>query len=138
MEPATATQPSPPQPQEQATHRVLIVDDHAVVTRALSAILRRHGFVPTTFNTGHAAIEHVRNQRTDAVILDIHMPDISGLVVSQVLRQVLGDQVPIIILSGDVSMETLNSLPHVGATWFLSKPVKAEQVVAQLMRLLAG
>ena len=43
-------------------------------------------------------------------MVDIHLPDLSGLVVTQKLRQQLGAAIPIIILSGDTSMETLNSL----------------------------
>lgn len=117
---------------------VLIVDDHQTVTKALSAVIQRSGFQTITFNNGRAAIDHVKTNPVDAVILDIHMPDISGLVVSQILRTELGPNVPIIILSGDVSMETINSLPHVGATYFLSKPIKADQIITHLQRLLAA
>ena len=60
------------------------------------------------------------------------MPDISGLVVSQKLREMLGPDVPIIVLSGDTSMQMLNSLPHVGATYFFSKPVNASQLVERM------
>jgi FixJ family two-component response regulator len=48
------------------------------------------------------------------------------------LRDLLGPDVPIIVLSGDTSMPMLNSLPHVGATYFFSKPVNAQQLVERL------
>ena len=115
---------------------VLIVDDHHIVTRALSRIIEQHGFAPVSFNSGQAALEYAAANPVSAVLLDIHMPDISGLIVSQQLRKLLKPDTPIIILSGDGSMETLNSLPHVGATHFYSKPIKAAQIVEHLRNLL--
>jgi CheY-like chemotaxis protein len=55
-------------------------------------------------------------------MVDIHLPDLNGLVITRKLCDQLGPRVPIIVVSGDTSMETLNSLAHVGATYFLSKP----------------
>jgi DNA-binding response OmpR family regulator len=72
-----------------------------------------------------------------AAVVDIHLPDLSGLVVSQKLREILGPQTPIIVLSGDTSMTTLNSLPHVGATYFFSKPVNASYLLERMKQLLA-
>ncbi len=115
---------------------VLIVDDHHTVTRPLGRIIERHGFTPVTFNSGRAALNYAATNAVSAVILDIHMPDMSGLIVSQQLRTLLKPDAPIIIVSGDGSMETLNSLPHVGATYFYSKPIKAEQIVEHLRGLL--
>lgn len=127
----------------QARPHVLVVDDQHGVTRALSTVMRRSGFEATCFNSGNAAIEFATasagtGQPIAAVVLDIHMPDVSGLVVSQKLRTALGPQVPIVILSGDSSMETLNSLPHVGATHFFSKPIRADQLIAHLKELIAA
>jgi len=56
----------------------------------------------------------------------------NGLVVAQKLRERIGPSGTIIILSGDTSLETLNSLPHVGATYFFSKPVSASKLVERL------
>lgn len=115
---------------------VMIVDDHTTVTRALSRIIEQNGFSPASFNSAQAALDYAAANTVRAVILDIHMPDMSGLIVSQRLRDILKPDTPIIILSGDASMETLNSLPHVGATHFFSKPIQAAQIVEHLRGLL--
>jgi DNA-binding response OmpR family regulator len=114
------------------THSILIVDDNQLITQALRAVLVKAGFIVTTFDAGLAALRHVAEQRPDAAIIDIHLPDISGLVLTQRMRDLLGPQTPLIILSGDTSMETINSLPHVGATYFFSKPVHGGELVARL------
>ena len=114
------------------TRSILIVDDNDLVTRALRAVFANAGFNVATFNTGLAALRHATEERPDAAIIDIHLPDISGLVLTQRLRDLLGAQTPLVILSGDTSMETINSLPHVGATYFFPKPVQGAQLIAKL------
>ena len=53
-------------------------------------------------------------------------------------REILGPDTPIIVLSGDTSMPTLNSLPHVGATYFFSKPVNAAHLLERLKESVGG
>jgi DNA-binding response OmpR family regulator len=110
----------------------LIIDDNQLVTQALRTVLGRAGFGVVTFNSGLEALRHAAEQRPDAAVVDIHLPDISGLVLTQRLRDLLGPRTPLIVLSGDTSMETINSLPHVGATYFFSKPVQGAELVARL------
>ena len=62
-------------------------------------------------------------------------PDISGLIVAQKLRSRFGSTIPIIVVSGDTSMETINSLSHIGATYFFSKPLNSAALVQELKRL---
>jgi len=64
--------------------------------------------------------------------VDIHLPDMNGLDLSQLLRERMGPGAPILILSGDNSMETIRALPDAGATYFFSKPVNAEILVERL------
>jgi CheY-like chemotaxis protein len=111
---------------------ILIIDDSHLITKALRAILARAGFSVQSFNAGLEALRHAADTPPDAAIIDVHLPDISGLVLTQRLRDLLGPQVPLIILSGDTSMETINSLSHVGATYFFPKPVQGAQLVARL------
>jgi len=57
-------------------------------------------------------------------------------VLTRRLRDLLGPAAPLVILSGDTSLETLNSLPHVGATYFFPKPVRGAELVARLREWL--
>lgn len=114
---------------------VLIVDDSPVVTKALARILRDEGYETAVCHTGEEALAYVRSHRPAAAVLDIHLPDLSGLVLSAKIREQLGEGPPIIILSGDASMENLRSLPHVGATYFISKPFNTEHLLEKLGEL---
>jgi two-component system KDP operon response regulator KdpE len=128
---------NPPRPDGQAARSIIIVDDNETVTRALRITLGNAGYVVEAFNTGLAALRHAAQSRPDAAVIDIHLPDINGLVLTQRLRDLLGPDTPLIILSGDTSMQTLNSLPHVGATYFFPKPVQGAQLIERLREWVA-
>src|SRR5947207_823431 len=101
---------------------VLVVDDNQMLAHALATILDQEGLRCAVCENGSEAITQIEKELPAAAVVDIHLPDISGLVLSSKLRERFGPGPPIIILSGDASMENLRSLSHVGATYFISKP----------------
>lgn len=117
--------------------QVLVVDDSELVTASLASLLASRGFLVTAVSNAADALAFMQANRPIAAIVDIHLPDLSGLILTQKIRQSVGDGMPIIIVSGDVSMETLNSLPHVGATYFFSKPVNPPMLLQRLNELVA-
>jgi DNA-binding response OmpR family regulator len=116
---------------------ILIVDDNRAVTRSLAKLFQTNGYSPVQFNTGLGALAYAQDNKPAAAVIDIHLPDLSGLVLTSRLREKLGEQTPIIILSGDNSLATLNSLPHVGATYFFAKPVNPPMLLDRLKELMA-
>ena len=117
---------------------VLVVEDNFGVANALARVIRKAGFDATACHCGAEALDHCRAQTPLAAVLDIHLPDINGLVLAHKLRDHLGRDIPIIIVSGDTSMETIKSLSHVGATYFFSKPVNPTVLVERLKELVGG
>ncbi len=118
---------------------VLIVDDDPTLRDGLSALLTDGGYRVAAFPTGAAALAyaHRRGQPpAAAAVVDIHLPDANGLVLSQQLREHLGPAAPIIVLSGDTSMGVLDALPGAGATCFFSKCVHVERLLDLLADLL--
>ena len=111
---------------------VLVVDDNETTARALQRVLHAAHIKAAIVFRGAEAIEYAQHHPLAAAVVDIHLPDLNGLVVTQKLREQLGPDLPIIILSGDTSMGLLNSLPHVGATYFFSKPVNSAHLVQRL------
>jgi two-component system sensor histidine kinase RpfC len=136
--------PAPSDPAGGGLPKVLIIDDSEPTASALAELLRRSRYTTAIALRGSDGIRAAQAEQAaegggfDAAVVDIHLPDLSGLVVSQKLREILGPHTPIIVLSGDTSMTTLNSLPHVGATYFFSKPVNAGQLLARLKEWVGG
>ena len=115
-----------------ALTRILIVDDNEATAHALAKVLESQRFTAVTVFRGIAALEYARSNRCAAALVDVHLPDLNGLVVAQKLRELLGPDTPIIVVSGDTSMEVINALPHVGATYFFSKPLNVPHLLERM------
>jgi two-component system sensor histidine kinase RpfC len=117
---------------ERSAKRILVIDDNQIVSRSLLLLLKTEGFEPHVFTAGAPALAFSQDNRFEAALIDIHLPDLSGLEISRQLRQTHGSEMPIIIFSGDNSLETLRALPDAGATLFLSKPINASRLMQYL------
>jgi CheY-like chemotaxis protein len=134
--------------QPSAKPTILVIDDSPIAARAMARTLTSAGYDAAVFHTGSEALNYVRNRQAEsgdgapstppaaAALVDIHLPDIHGLVVSAKLREALGPAAPIIVISGDTSMANLNALSHVGATYFFSKPVSPATLLERLRESL--
>ena len=111
--------------------KILVVDDDSLVVKAMQNILQAAGFATIGCRTGADALDKAVTGISAAVV-DIHLPDINGLALSRQLRDKLGPKVPIVILSGDNSMETIRALPDAGATYFFAKPVNTSMLIGRL------
>ena len=116
---------------------ILIVDDDPLIGRAMRTVLGKAGFRAFVYRTAAEGLEHA-DSAIAAAIVDIHLPDMNGLELSQQLRQRLGPDAPIFILSGDKSIDTIRQLPDAGATYFFAKPVNADVLIQRLMEWTTG
>ena len=101
---------------------VAVVDDEEPVRRALVRLLRSAGFAAVPFATGVEFLHSLANQLPSCVVLDMHMPGMSGLDVKERLSQTW-PELPVIFITGHQSAEAearaRASKPHA----FLLKPV---------------
>lgn len=118
--------------------RLLVADDLASNRTVLHRLLERAGHQVMLVCNGEQALDALAAGEWDAAILDLHMPDISGLDVIRQARvmQAGGQQrTPIIVLSADVTVETVREVEANGAFAFLSKPVVIERLLDNLAQI---
>ncbi len=101
---------------------VLVVDDEPSVVEVLQTYLTRSGHTVRTALDGTAALQSVRQERPDAVLLDLRMPGMSGLEVLRCIRET-DQELPVIMLSGMLDEETRRQVYELGAHACLLKPV---------------
>jgi response regulator of citrate/malate metabolism len=113
--------------------RVLIVDDDFMVARVHTRYVERvPGFdVVAEARTGAEALEAVREHRPDLVLLDIYLPDMSGLEVLRSLRAA-DDPVDVLVISAARDLETVQSAYRGGVVQYLIKPFTASELEARL------
>ena len=115
--------------------RVLVVDDEAPLADLLSRALRYEGWKTTTAGDGATALPAARDIRPDAVILDVMLPDLTGLEVMRRLRAEQHD-VPVLFLTAKDAVEDRIAGLTAGGDDYVTKPFSLEEVVARLRGLL--
>jgi len=111
---------------------LLLVDDDAAVLRAIGDYFERLGYEVWRDGTGEESIETFHRVRPDVVLLDLHLPDASGLVVLERLRREGGS---VILLTGQGDIETAVKAMQLGAENFLTKPVDMVHLAAAVARV---
>ncbi len=102
--------------------RILVVDDDWDILRSVRHKLRREGYAVEMAETAHSALAHCAAGRPDLILLDILLPDGSGLNVCRQLRKTMGWDVPILIMSCRHDLDSRLAGLRAGAQGFLPKP----------------
>ncbi|MFD8757937.1 response regulator transcription factor [Streptomyces mirabilis] len=115
--------------------RVLVVDDDAAIRRSLERGLRLGGFAVDLADGGRPALAVARRTSPDVIVLDISMPDLSGIEVCRALRDEDND-VPVLMLSAlDETADRIAGL-QAGGDDYLVKPFALQELVLRLEALL--
>ena len=117
--------------------RVLVVDDYEPNLRGLSQLLERAHYTVLTASNGRDALETVRRERPDLVLLDVLMPGISGVdVCAELKRSVDTRLTPVVLISGEQERQPRLAGLDAGADDFLNKPVDPEELQARVRSLM--
>lgn len=126
----------PLEPSREYHHRALVVDDSAAIRKQLELELRQAGIASDFAETGEEALQKVASHSYDLVFLDIIMPGIDGYETCRQMRiRREMKKTPIIMLSAKTS--PLDEVQGViaGASTYLTKPVKSDQLQKTLKRV---
>jgi two-component system KDP operon response regulator KdpE len=113
-----------------AATKVLIVDDDPQARRVLRMALIPRGFEVTDARSGEDALEILRHDLPDLILLDLKMPGIGGLETCRSIREY--SEVPIIIVSARKSQQEKVQALESGADDFVTKPIGIEELVARM------
>jgi two-component system sensor histidine kinase UhpB len=120
------------------TTRILVVDDNVEVLRLFSEMLRVHGYEVWEASTGRRGLQMTRRMRPDLLLLDVVMPDLSGI---EVCRQIKADallsDVFVVLVSGHAtsSAEMVRGL-EAGADEYIAKATNSEEFLARIRTIV--
>jgi two-component system sensor histidine kinase RpfC len=120
--------------------RLLIADDQPANIMVLTRLLEKSGHQAIAVHSGEEVLTAIENDHFDGVIIDLHMPGISGLdVLKQVRVMEAGqDLTPFIVLSADATATTVRECEQAGARMFLTKPVAVNRLLEALSDIALG
>jgi two-component system, OmpR family, KDP operon response regulator KdpE len=116
--------------------RILVIDDEPEITRALRSILSAHGYEPVLASTAKEGLDLLQKRHPDLLLLDLVLPDQSGHEVTRIVRQDLGLDLPIIVLSAHGEEESKVQALDLGADDFLTKPFGVRELLARMRAAL--
>lgn len=118
------------QPTPEDGIQILVIDDEQQIRRALRSVLEARGYEVVTAETGQAGLSAAADETPDLVVLDLSLPDMSGFVVAERLREWY--EGPIIVLSvRDADADKISAL-DIGADDYLTKPFSSGELLARI------
>jgi class 3 adenylate cyclase/CheY-like chemotaxis protein len=119
------------------TRRILVVDDIEQNVRLLADVLESQGYEVVRTYSGHDALQCLRTERIDLMLLDVVMPDLSGLEVCRTVREKEGSlYLPILLVTALDSTEDRIKGIEAGADDFITKPVDIQELLTRVRSLL--
>ncbi|HHY10507.1 MAG TPA: response regulator, partial [Firmicutes bacterium] len=111
--------------------KILAVDDDHDVLFTLQAIAEVGNFQMTTLDDGLAAVELLKKQPFDLVIVDYYMPQMNGMELVKEIRA-FDQRIPILVLTVDESLAIANRFLEIGATDFATKPIRVADLISRI------
>ncbi|HEX6070183.1 MAG TPA: ATP-binding protein, partial [Longimicrobiaceae bacterium] len=133
-----AATPPPPREQPREAKKVLYVEDNLANLNLVESIFEDRPeiqLIPAL--QGRMGLELAREHHPDLILLDLHLPDISG---EEVLRELLSDartqDVPVLVISADATPRQIQRLRLAGARGYLTKPLDLDEFLEKVDLLL--
>lgn len=118
--------------------KVVVADDDRMLRKAAETSLRRQGYSVTTASDGEEALQLIRSERPDIIVLDLIIPKIQGFDVLQTLKQdALTSSIPVIVLSSLAQEQDKQEALNLGAVAYFNKSTfSLSELVNQVERTL--
>lgn len=110
----------------------MVVDDDIALLELLTELLVEDGFITTSFDRGQAALDALAQQPCKLLVVDVGLPDVSGMQICQEARQRYGDDIVIFIITGDQQRARVVTALEIGADDFIGKPFDIDELLARI------
>jgi two-component system cell cycle response regulator DivK len=116
---------------------ILVVEDNILNLKLFGDLLHAHGYRTLLSRKGDEALALARQHRPDLILLDLQLPEISGLEVASRLRADVDlASIPVIAVSAFTLMADLDRLLGAGCNAYCQKPISADELLTTVRRLL--
>jgi DNA-binding NtrC family response regulator len=115
--------------------KILVVDDDAIVIKSCRRILEAEGFQVSAVPNVDNALEAIKNSDLDLLLIDVKMPKRDGM---YLMREVKKNwpEIPTIVMSGYPTPETIAEALRLGATLFIPKPFRPDELIKSVRQVL--
>jgi len=115
--------------------KILVVDDDTIVIKSCRRILEAEGFEVSTVPGADKALEAMKTSDFDLLLVDVKMPKRDGMYLMREIKK-NWPEIPTIVMSGYPTPETIAEVLKLGATLFIPKPFKPDELVKSIRQAL--
>ncbi len=115
--------------------KILVVDDDAIVIKSCRRILEAEGFEVTAVPGADEALEKIKSSEFDLLLMDVKMPKHDGIFLMREIKKNWPD-IPIVVMSGYPTPETIADVLKLGATQFIPKPFRPDELVKTVRQVI--
>ena len=121
--------------------RILVVDDNEDIRNLLSLVLQKEGFEVFLAGDGTSAIQIIKSNSLDLVLLDVMMPVLSGLEVLAIIRESKDKKIselPVMMITALSTIADIDAAIDTGATSYIVKPFRNENLIEKIAAIFEG
>ncbi len=119
-------------------YRIMIIDDMLINLHALRGFLQNNYFLDLVTSPRQAILQLKRQTEPDLIILDMDMPEMSGIETAEKINDILGGSVPILFVVESNDRGVMARCRKAGAAGFIVRPYKPTYIKAEIKRILSG
>jgi two-component system, OmpR family, response regulator VicR len=116
--------------------KILICEDNQLAIRTLTYVLEKEGFELDTANDGNKALSLMEKNDYDILLVDIHLPFLSGLELIKHLRAELKRETPVIVMSAFSDLQVQRQAGELGISGYIVKPFKLTDLIDKIRSIL--
>lgn len=116
---------------------VAIIEDEPFIAEALQFLLEREGVTVALWSNGEGALDFIAKAKPDLVILDIMLPNVSGMKILQDLRaDAAFEALPVLMLTAKGQAKDRQAAEEAGSSLFMTKPFANDELIENVKRML--
>ena len=116
--------------------KVLIVEDNTINMMYTQSILSKYDCIIDKASNGHVAIEKCKTNQYDIILMDLQMPELDGISATEILRNELKIQTPIIAQTANTIQKDVNRCFEVGMNDYLPKPYSSQDLIEKMTNFI--
>jgi len=116
--------------------KILVVDDVQLNQMLMHVVLTNMGFTAEVAKNGKEAVELIKKNRYDLILMDIQMPIMNGFEATEIIRNELMSTIPIIALTADITSNDIQKIKQAGMDDYATKPIKQETLFLKIKEVM--
>jgi len=115
--------------------KILVVDDESIVLDSCRRVLGAEGFEVSAVISADEAIKTIANEKPSLLLIDVKMPGRDGMYLMREVKERWPD-IPVIVMSGYATRETIAEAAEIGAASFIAKPFTPEELLKTVQKVI--